>query len=238
MIKNYLVLGATGNIGKSCALSLSKKSKNIIYCIGNNFKKSNPIPNKKNIIKIKFSDFNSKILKKKISFDIIINCIGSVKNNLIKFHDDKIFNEMIKTNLSHPVNLISNLYKFNLIKNRAKIIFINSVNGTTSFRYGSMGYGVAKSAITSAVKFLAKEMASKEITANALSFTMIYSDMVKNAKFLSSEQLKTDEKKHLLYKRFCNMTEVQKIINFFLSSNSNFITGQNIIIDGGYSLNI
>ena len=81
-------------------------------------------------------------------------------------------------------------------------------------------------------------MASKEITANALSFTMIYSDMVKNAKFLSSEQLKTDEKKHLLYKRFCNMTEVQKIINFFLSSNSNFITGQNIIIDGGYSLNI
>jgi len=145
---------------------------------------------------------------------------------------------MIKTNLSHPVNLISNLYKFNLIKDRAKIIFINSVNGTTSFRYGSMGYGVAKSAITSAVKFLAKEMASKEITANALSFTMIYSDMVKNAKFLSSEQLKTDEKKHLLYKRFCNMTEVQKIINFFLSSNSNFITGQNIIIDGGYSLNI
>ena len=238
MIKNYLILGGTGNIGRACAIKIAKRKNNLVYCLGNNFNKSKKLPIKKNLKKIKFSQFNSEIIKKNISFDVVINCVGSVKNNLIKFHNKKIFDEMIKINLSTPVNLIGELYKSSLLNKRCKILFINSINGVTSFRYGSMGYGASKSAINSIVKFMAKEMATKQITVNSLCFTMIYSDMVKNAEFLSKEQLKIDEKKHLLFKRFCKITEVIKIINLFLSKNSDLINGQNIIIDSGYSLNI
>ena len=242
MNKNYLILGATSGIG----LDLTKKviKKNFVYCLGRNFNDLNKYirvnrikKNYKNI-KIDLNKKNASNVFKKINkkLDIIVVCSGLHRHSMIKFFDEKIFDELMNVNLINPVKIISKLYSSGKINKTCRIVMLSSIQALKSYITGSLGYAVAKSGILSAVKALAVEMANENIVVNAITPAIVNTPLINKAKHLSSEVLARDKKKYLLGKNFLTTKEIIDVINFLTLTKSLKITGESIGIDAGYLL--
>jgi 3-oxoacyl-[acyl-carrier protein] reductase len=239
-MKNYLIIGATGDIGFDLIKKLIKKKNVNLVCTGRNFTrlklfiKKNKIKNKIQLIKLDLLKQNN--YKFSDSFDYIVNCSGMIENNLIKYFDKKKFSKTLLVNLINPVIFLSNLYKNNLINKKASIVFLTSINGLYTYRNGSMGYGVSKASIESVVKFMGKEMSVDKIRVNAIASGMVSTKILKKIDFISDDQIDEDKKRYILNKKYAFPGEITNIILFLLSNKSSFITGQTLIADGGYLL--
>ena len=96
---------------------------------------------------------------------------------------------------------------------------------------------VSKSALTTLSKSLAAEMASEEILfVNTVSIGMIKTPLVERASHLSKEAIKKDKNKYLLGKDYLSIKNVLNVIDFLISNKQKNITGQNIIVDSGFTL--
>ena len=159
-------------------------------------------------------------------FDGIIHCAGI---NNVKPYDQVSKNEFIKLfniNTLSFLKLCSTL-KFN---NGANVIAIGSLY-TTDTKEGRIQYTMSKHALWGAVKTLAMEMADNSIKVN-----MISPGFVQTAMTMGNN---SEERIHFLNNNIpLGMTKPEDIAKtcLFLLENNNAITGQNIIIDGGYSL--
>lgn len=242
MKKNYLILGATSGLG----LEFVKKAikNNYIYCLGQNFNQLDKfvkkIKKEKNYkkLKIDLSKENSFNVFKKIkkNLDLIIVFSGRHNHNMIKYFDEKEFQEILNINLINPAKIVTKLFSRNLINQRANIIFISSLQGDKIFIPGSLSYCVSKSALTTLSKSLASEMASEEIKVNTVSPGMIKTPLVERASHLSKEAIKKDKNKYLLGKDYLSIKNVLNVIDFLISNKQKNITGQNIIVDSGFTL--
>lgn len=240
--KVYLITGATSGIG----LDLTKKilmKKNYVICCGRSFKELDNFVKKKKInkfyqkIKVDFSKIdNLKIFNKIKKVDFVINAAGFVEHNLIKFFNIDIFIKLMNVNLIFPVSLIAELYKKNKIADNGKIVLLSSLLNYKKTTIGSLGYGVSKSAIVSATQSLALEFAEKNIRVNSVAPGMVNTKMVNNVKIFSKDMINADKKKYPLEQRYAKISEVSNLVMYLLSKNSDFITGQTIVLDGGFSL--
>jgi 3-oxoacyl-[acyl-carrier protein] reductase len=240
--KVYLVTGATSGIG----LDLTKKillNKNYVICCGRSFEELDNFVKKKKLnsfyqkIKTDFSQLdNLKFFNKIKKVNFIVNAAGFVEHNLIKFFKIKTFLKLINVNLIFPISLVSELYKKDKIADNGKIVFISSLLNGKKTRIGALGYGVAKSGIDASVRSFALEMAKKNICVNAVAPGMVNTDMIKNIKMLSKHLIAIDKKKYPLEQRYVKISEVSNLVMYLLSKKSDFITGQTIVLDGGFSL--
>ncbi len=240
-MKNVLVTGATSGIG----LNFIKKNLNKDYkffLIGRNFVKlKKHIKNKKFKSKIKIInfDFRKKIklfnFKKIPKLDYIVLSAGILKYNLIKEFDEKIFDEVININLIQTSKLISYLVKKNKINNYASIVVISSISGYKMAFNFNYAYSISKAGLKAMVETLACELGNKSIRVNSIAPGMVETPL--NNRLNKDDYFtKIDKSKYLLGKRFANVREISDVINFLLSNNSSFITGQTIIVDGGFTL--
>ena len=236
------VTGATSGIGLSVAKHFLKK-KQQVYCLGRNFKeldlfvKNNKL--NKFFYKIQFDlkkNFNINILNKIEELDKIIICSGFVKNNLVKFFDEALFDDLIKVNLISPIKIVSSLYSLNKIRHDAQIVFVASILGSFKFMPGTSGYSIAKAGIVAATKSLALELAEKNISVNAVLPGMVDTKLIKNSLEISKAQLDLDRKRYLLQKKYLSINEVKSQILYLLSRSAKRITGQTIVIDAGFLL--
>jgi NAD(P)-dependent dehydrogenase (short-subunit alcohol dehydrogenase family) len=239
--KNILITGATSGIG----LSLFKKniSKDLeFYLIGRNFKKifsfKKNVKNKKKLNLISF-DFNKSL--KKFNFnkipklDYIVLSAGIAKYNLIKDFNEKIFDEVVAINLIQTAKFIALLVKKNKVNNNASIVTVSSVSGYKMAFNFHFAYSISKAGLIGMTKSLANELSSKLIRVNAVAPGMVstpLADGINNDEYF----LKIDKEKYLLGKRYARPSEISDVINFLLFSKSSFITGQTIVIDGGFTL--
>ena len=243
MKKSYLIFGSTSGLGLDFTKKILIKKKDYIYCCGRKFEhldsfvKKNKLENfykKINIDFVKRDQFFKLNIINKIDF--IVNYAGLVKNNLIKFYDNKLFYQLIMINLFSPINYINFLYKKNKINNNAAIVLLSSILGNKKVRIGSLGYAVGKSGLDAAIKVMALEMAEKNIRVNAISPGMVSTNFIEQIKEISLNDIKKDMKNYPLGNIYAKISEVNNLVNFLLSKKSSFITGQNIIIDGGLCL--
>ena len=238
--KVYLITGATSGIG----LDLTKKilmKKNYVICCGRSFKELDNFVKKKKInkfyqkIKVDFSKIdNLKIFNKIKKVDFVINAAGFAEHNLIKFFNIDIFLKLMNVNCIFPISLIAELYKKNKIADNGKIVLVSSLLNYKKTTIGSLGYGVAKSGIAAATQSLALEFAQKNIRVNSVAPGMVNTKMLNSLKI--SAFLKADKKRYPLEQRYAKISEVSNLVMYLLSKNSDFITGQTIVLDGGFSL--
>ena len=242
MKKNFCIIGATSGLG----LNFVKKNikKNYIYCIGQNFNeldefiKSRKLKKNYKKIKVNLNNKNSfnvyKLFKKKL--DLIIHFAGIHKHNMIKFFDDKDLDQTLQVNLISPTKIICKLYANNKINNNANIIILSSIQGSKVNVPGSLAYSMSKAGLNAVIKCLAREMSSTGVKVNAISPAMIKTPLLSNAHHLSKKSINQDKKKYLIGNDYLKINEILNVIDFLISKKQTKITGQNIIVDSGYTL--
>ena len=167
-----------------------------------------------------------KIKYKKI--DILINNAGVSKNG----YDLKVIKENVNTNFISTISLTKKL--IDLMKNRGgSIINISSIASLYGFP-NNPGYNASKAALNSMTKSLANDFAKYNIRCNSLLLGYFKSKMTIKS-FKNSKSRKARER-HTVFQRWGKNKEVLGPVLFLSSDLSSYITGQNIVVDGGWTI--
>lgn len=239
-----LITGASSGIGREAAINLSSKSKLILH--GRNLERleetRSMCRSDKHIIwccdfgsEISISKDLSELLgQHKIVVNNFIHCAGMVTvlnaRNITKVISDKI----MSVNFSSAIEITSVLLKKKVNKGQLKnIIFISSIWS----KYGAKGYTLycaSKAALDSAMRALSIEL-SPAIRVNSILLGAVHTPMSENS-FLDDEIVKNINKQYPL--GIGKPEDAASMIKFLLSSKSRWMTGQQIILDGGRSINM
>jgi NAD(P)-dependent dehydrogenase (short-subunit alcohol dehydrogenase family) len=166
--------------------------------------------------------------------DGIVQCAGYTIPKPFQFLSKEDMNGVMKVNFESPVLLTQLLLKNKKIEKDASIIFISSISGPLISSVGGSAYSASKAAVTGIIKAIAIELSTKNIRVNTIMPGMIDTNIF-NSGIISEEQLKEDMKRYPL-KRYGKPEEVAYAAIYLLSDASRWVTGSNLLIDGGYTL--
>ena len=171
-----------------------------------------------------------KYCSKKYQIYALINNAGIVYENLLVNQSQENIEELIKVNLLATINVTTEVAKFMIIKNEGRIINISSVVASSGYK-GTAVYSSTKSALLGFTKSLSRELGKRNITVNSISPGFMKTDLTKN---LSKKKLAQIIRRTPLG-RLGKTKDVAGLAKFLLSDEADFISGQNILIDGGLS---
>jgi NAD(P)-dependent dehydrogenase (short-subunit alcohol dehydrogenase family) len=175
-------------------------------------------------------------IKNLSTFDAIVHCAGVVENNPIKYFSLEKYNRIIGTNQTAPLLMTAELIRGEKINLGGSVVFVSSISGPKVGIKGISAYAASKAALVGMTKVLALELAPKMIRVNCVSPGMVQTELVDNLAYFTEQQKKVDMEKYPLGNRYASPIEVADAIAFLISTHSEFITGDNLIIDGGYSI--
>ncbi len=238
--KVALVSGAGRGIGREIALELAKAGCTVI-CVSRNESSCGSVAEEIRACGGKAESFAfdvsdsgqvkekcAEILKKYGAVDILVNNAGITRDNLLMRMSDEEWNAVISTNLSSCFYLSRNLVRAMMGKRWGRIINISSVSGIAG-NAGQANYSAAKAGIIGFTKTLARELAARNITANAVAPGFIETDMT--AKL--PENIMEAAKAAIPLKRFGKPDDIARVCAFLASEEASYITGQVISVNGG-----
>jgi len=249
-MKNYLLKGKTAvvtgcnrGIGKSILEKFSENGANCIACIRKsntefeNYCKNLSTKNnaKIDIVSFDLSDKDEvsegikKIFKINKKIDILVNNAGILFNSLFQMTSETKLKEIFQINFFSHITL-AQLISREMVKNKAgSIIFISSTSAERN-DIGRFAYSSTKAAISSTTRVLAKELGNYKIRVNSICPGLTNTDM---SKLNTKENFLKEELNKISLKRLAEPNEIADVAVFLASDLSSYITGQNIIVDGG-----
>ncbi|MDC3345945.1 SDR family oxidoreductase [Schleiferiaceae bacterium] len=243
--KTYLITGVTSGIGHAAAIELLENGAEIIG-IGRSREKIFDIRQKygnarfsyleMDLSNIKEIENNFKhvlsILGKKL--DGLVLCAGKEETLPLSSQKNDKIKAIFDINLFSSIEIIRLFALKKYSNTNSSIVIISSVMSTLG-QPGKVGYCSTKSAILGLVKASALELAKREIRINAISPGVVLTPMTQNLfEQISQENIERIKNMHPL--GFGQVSDISPLIIFLLSAGSRWITGQNYIIDGGYSI--
>lgn len=171
------------------------------------------------------------------TFDGIIYSAGIVENNPLKFFSEQKYRKLMAVNQDAPLLMMGELVRKNKISKSASVVFLSSITGAVIGMKGISPYAASKAALIGASRVIALELAHKDIRVNCVAPGMVNTELVRNASYLSEENKKADMARYPLGNRYAEPAEVAGVISFLIGPDSSFITGQTIVVDGGFTLN-
>ena len=167
--------------------------------------------------------------------DGLVISIGNVNLRPLTSVHPAWLNTQAEAHLNITVHLISALVRNKKLKSGASIVFISSINGPIVASTGSTVYGMLKSAITGFSKEIAKELSSNGIRSNCICAGMVETEFIRSS--FNEQQINKMKNMNLTHK-LVTPEDISNAAIFLLSDLSKSITGTNIIIHGGYSVNL
>jgi 3-oxoacyl-[acyl-carrier protein] reductase len=170
----------------------------------------------------------NKILDKLGKIDILINNAGITKDNLLMRMSDAEWDAVLNVNLKGTFNCTKAVSRPMIKQRYGKIVNIASIIGIIGNK-GQANYAASKAGIIALTKTTAKELASRNINANAVAPGFIQTEMT--AKL--PEELRQEMLKLIPLGRMGTPSDVAKACAFLASEESDYITGQVLVVDGG-----
>ncbi|CDD37637.1 3-oxoacyl-(Acyl-carrier-protein) reductase [Clostridium sp. CAG:356] len=239
--KVVFVTGGSRGIGKAIALKYAQNGYNVVI---------NYVSDKTNVeeLKKKFEELKvecliekadvskseevEQIVKKTIEkfkkIDVLINNAGITRDGLLMRMKEEDFDKVIEINLKGTFLVTKSVIPYMLKKRDGKIINLASVVGVTG-NAGQCNYSASKAGIIGFTKSIAKELASRNIRANAIAPGFIDTDMTS----VLADEVKDSINAQIPMKRMGTAQEIANVAYFLGCEESSYITGQVINIDGG-----
>lgn len=151
----------------------------------------------------------------------------------IYFLKEEDVNQVFQTNVLSPMHLMQALLKARKINAKASLVFTSSIDAVNP-DVSSSAYAASKAALTSFMRSCAKELAPRQIRANAIQPGLVETGMMRNG-MVADEDLEKNKELYLL-KRYARPEEIAWAIIYLLSDASAFVTGSVLTIDGGISI--
>jgi 3-oxoacyl-[acyl-carrier protein] reductase len=160
--------------------------------------------------------------------DILVNNAGVTRDNLSMRLSEDDWDTVVDTNLKGAFNFIQSVERTMLKQRSGRIINISSVAGLTG-NAGQANYSASKAGLLGLTKSIARELASRSITCNAVAPGFITTDMTG----VLPEAVKTGVIGSIPLGRFGLPDEIASAVAFLASSEGAYITGQCLTVDGG-----
>ena len=163
--------------------------------------------------------------------DILVNNAGVIQDGLFLQMDRSAWDQVLDTNLGGVFNFCRAVVEPMFRKRRGRIINISSVAADHVNR-GQVNYSASKGAINSLTRALAVELASRNITVNAIAPGFIETDMSQGVRNMAGDVIK----KLIPMRRFGQPEDVARVAVFLAGDDAAYVTGQVLTVDGGLSL--
>lgn len=240
--KTILLTGASGGIGQQTAITISQAGGTLILT-GRNHQKLETTLAKLDgvghqiIIADLTAEEDIKLLAANCPpVDGVVHGAGIVEVFPTRFINKQKIDTTFSINFYAPVLIMTALFRHKKINKNSSIVFISSLSSSRPYNSSSL-YAASKSALETYCKALAGENKDIGLRANSISPGVIKTDMYEQMKQLhSAEAVENHEKYYLL--GYGEPIDVANFILFLLSNASKWMTGQTIVLDGGYLLGL
>ena len=242
-----LITGASQGIGAAIAQRLAKDGFNIIvnyFPSENDMKNAHDVAEKCRAVGIEaeclqadVSEYSQcetmvKAVKERFgSIDVLVNNAGITRDGLLARMSEENYDAVIKVNQKSVFNMMKLVGAVMMRQKSGSIISMSSVVGLYG-QAGQFNYSASKAAVIGMTKSIAKELASRNVRANAIAPGFIKTPMTD---VLTDEQKKamTDV---IAMKRYGTPEDIAGVVSFLAGSDSSYVTGQVIAVSGGISM--
>ena len=238
--KTVLVTGASSGIGQATAIACSRLDANVVVT-GRNAERLQVTVNqlqKQPAAQIEADLTNYDAVENLVAslppLDGAVLCAGNSTTLPLQFGTREKFDEMFDVNFFAPVELMRLMYKKKKLQKGASVVLIASIGGTHSFMPGNGIYGASKAALNSVMKYAAREYASRKVRVNSICPGMVDTPLIHRGT-ITEEQLSEDAKRYPLG-RYGQPEDIANAAVYLLSDASSWVTGHDLVIDGGFSI--
>ncbi len=243
--KVAVVTGASRGIGKAIAIELGKRGAKVVV----NYAKSAEGANEA-VEAIKASGSEAVAMQADVTdskaataliktavetygrIDILVNNAGTTRDQVIMMMPEEDWDTVITTNLKSTFNCSKAAVKSMMRQRYGRIINISSVSGVLG-NAGQTNYSASKAGLIGFTRALAREVAPRNITVNAIAPGFIPTDLTANV----PETLKAESLKAIPLGRWGTVDEIAYAVAFLASDEAAYITGQTLNVDGGMAMN-
>jgi 3-oxoacyl-[acyl-carrier protein] reductase len=230
--RTALVTGASRGIGFACAQALAAAGARVILAARDKERleaAKSKIPGASFVeLDLISPDSIKEAFAKAGPVDILVNNAGHTKDGLALRMKKEDWDAVLATNLTGAFLAIQHVLQPMMKQRWGRIINISSIVGQTG-NPGQANYVASKAGLIGLTKSLAQEIASRNITVNAIAPGFIETDMTS----VLSDELKTNMLAHIPLKRFGKPEEIAAAVKFLASEEAGYITGTVLNVNGG-----
>lgn len=240
--KTALVTGASRGIGRAIALRLAEDGANVAVIYAGSADKAEAVVNEITALRVNAKAYRCNVADSAAvnetvkavtndlgKIDILVNNAGITRDGLMLRMKDEDFDAVLDTNLKGAFNMIRACYSGFIRKKSGRIINISSVSGIMG-NAGQANYSASKAGVIGLTKSVARELASRGITCNAVAPGFIQTDMTENLgdnnPLLNSIPLG----------RMGKPEDIAAAVAFLASDSAAYITGEVLKVDGGLAI--
>ena len=242
--KTAVITGGSRGIGLAIAKKLAAGGANIaILYVGDESEGKNAVEELKGFgtkVEQYFCDVSDFEASKKVvdtviaefgGIDFLINNAGITRDKLVLNMDEKDFDAVINVNLKGTFNMIKHTYKHFMKKRAGRIVSTSSIVGLNG-NAGQANYAASKAGIIGLTKSVARELAGRNVTVNAVAPGYIGADMTN----VLPDKVKEAMKAQIPAKRIGTPEDVANVVAFLCSDEAAYVTGEVIRVDGGLAM--
>lgn len=242
--KIAVVTGAGRGIGRGIALALAREGAMVVVNYNGSKERAEEVVRtieeaggKAAAIQCNISDFEAakeffaNVVKEYGKIDILVNNAGITKDNLMMKMSEEEFQSVIQTNLAGTFHGVKFVTRPMMKQRQGRIINIASVSGVIG-NMGQANYYASKAGVIGLTKAAAKELASRNITVNAVAPGFVATEMTD----VLSDSVKEAAVATIPLGRFGEVEDIAETVVFLASDKAKYITGQVICVDGGIAI--
>ena len=242
--KTAIVTGGGRGIGRAVCLELAKGGANVVLCYAGNESAANDtvaaceaLGAKALAVRCNVADAGEvkalvdDAVKTFGRVDILVNNAGITRDGLLMMMKEEDFDAVLNTNLKGTFLCMKAVARTMMRQRYGRIVNLSSVVGLRG-NAGQVNYAASKAGVVGMTKSLAKELASRNVTVNAVAPGFIETDMTA----AMPEAAKTATLASIPMQRLGAAEDVARAVAFLASDEAAYITGQVLAIDGGMSM--